>query len=380
MSASKAPSISRLDRTALFLECTKDGYVLLLTGDVMREGDEVLRMHDLEWVPLPSGHAIGFKWNSNDWPAVRRKKPATPPESKHSPNMNTNPAIAPGTTVYNLSGLSAKYVTATADGAHIVRPLYEVLRGDESYDQEGDVTQWSAVYLTPPREKLDATIASLSAQIEELHKTAQAQRLAARQAEDEMKARRDRIKQHEKLALLDDYLAGKITHYVMRLNHRHSEKLLGIRVTSVKDEPCDCDRDDRWKRDKNLKLLCLFGTSKGDISWKISQYSDGSGYTWTDVTPFTSLEAAQAFARQCYEAEVANWRAKVANAWSPQGIINQAKALGLPVPEDAVEAKRADEIAAANHAVVEASEKLKAANLRLANLIANPNADLPETA
>lgn len=41
-------------------------------------------------------------------------------------------------------------------------------------------------------------------------------------------------------------------------------------------------REDR--RDKGLKLVCLYGKYNREIRWKLNQYFDGSGY-WTEITP-----------------------------------------------------------------------------------------------
>lgn len=64
------------DPLVMFLECLQDGYTILMRGDVMNQGDESLRLHDRQWIPLPDGWD-GHPWESKHWPPVRRKQQNT---------------------------------------------------------------------------------------------------------------------------------------------------------------------------------------------------------------------------------------------------------------------------------------------------------------
>lgn len=72
---SVAPSSpASLDPQEMFMECVLAGYYLLMRGDVMHKGDEVLRLHDRQWLPLPSGWDVGHLYDPKHWPPVRRKQ------------------------------------------------------------------------------------------------------------------------------------------------------------------------------------------------------------------------------------------------------------------------------------------------------------------
>lgn len=76
--SSPVPQPAAMDRTDLFLECLRDGYNMLMKGDLISKGDEVLRLHDRQWMPLPNGWDVGHPYDSKDWPPIRRKIPAQP--------------------------------------------------------------------------------------------------------------------------------------------------------------------------------------------------------------------------------------------------------------------------------------------------------------
>lgn len=85
------------------------------------------------------------------------------------------------------------------------------------------------------------------------------------------------------LEKLDLFLAGAVTHFV--------EFGYGIRITKFSDANCDYNRG-------NMKLLSLYGRSNGNLEWRLSHYSDGSGGS-VKVYPCASydeaLEKAQDF-------------------------------------------------------------------------------------
>ncbi len=87
----------------------------------------------------------------------------------------------------------------------------------------------------------------------------------------------DNIKKYarfEQLRYLNDFIDGKITHYVT----------LGFYPTIKTFK----ESNDEYDRDK-LKLLSLFGGTKGDLQWRLYSYSDGSG-SHSEVYPVTSYE------------------------------------------------------------------------------------------
>ena len=95
---------------------------------------------------------------------------------------------------------------------------------------------------------------------------------------------KDRLKKYKgwaPLIHLENFLDGKITHYVL------ADGWFGDATICTKEE---ADKDDRIYRG-STRLLSLFGKSDGDLEWKLNRYSDGSG-GWSLVIPCLSYEDA----------------------------------------------------------------------------------------
>lgn len=78
----------------------------------------------------------------------------------------------------------------------------------------------------------------------------------------------------EELKDLKNFISGKITHYVV----------LGYDPKIFEIGDMSCDHEPTKKR-----LLCLYGDSKGDLTWNLNRYSDGSGWD-TEIWPVCSFE------------------------------------------------------------------------------------------
>ena len=87
-------------------------------------------------------------------------------------------------------------------------------------------------------------------------------------------------KKHEQLKYINDFMDGKITHYVY-------PRYGGVIIFSINDKEGRCFYDDTSHR-----LLCLEGDSDRHIKWKLSMYGDGSGSS-DEVIPCISLEMAK---------------------------------------------------------------------------------------
>lgn len=89
----------------------------------------------------------------------------------------------------------------------------------------------------------------------------------------------------EQLDLLKDFLGGKITHYAIIKGY--SPEIRKI------DDLQNFDYDNYYGSVKieALKLISLFGSSNGDLSWKMNRYRDGSG-DWVEIVPCRSYEEA----------------------------------------------------------------------------------------
>lgn len=139
---------------------------------------------------------------------------------------------------------------------------------------EGALMMVDAVYERAPTARFDAKVVELEGEIRKLHKQKNALRVEMREAERKAEERRAKFKQLEALQNLEDFISGRITHYVVDIRWRMS------RIVAFGDAVSSYDRHGK-------KLLILFGDSKGNLTWKLNQYSDGSG-SYSDVLPCLS--------------------------------------------------------------------------------------------
>jgi hypothetical protein len=197
--------------------------------------------------------------------------------------------------VFNLEGQQGAYITAYA-GAHLVAPAYEGHDGDPCW---GAPEEWRDVFIEPPTVKLQAKVDELDKLVTE--KRAELKRVneeldqAGRRRQEQLK----KIGQHRALQRIEDYLDGKFTHFL---------EVPGYSAPTIvtADKALARGGDGSW--DKSLRLLTLFGDTKGDLQWRINRYSDGSGSSNIEVFPCHNEEEAIAIVRQLYTDAVAVWR------------------------------------------------------------------------
>ncbi|UUX38854.1 hypothetical protein NTJ56_08645 [Burkholderia contaminans] len=235
--------------------------------------------------------------------------------------INTMPKQ--GDEVYDIRGRSADYVARTEDG-HIVRPVYEHEDREVSY---GKPEVWSEVFVTPPVEKLHSEVVALQAELAAARDSLREVR-AIRVAEDrEYAARAALRKQFAMLKKLDDFIAGKITHFVV--TQKYSEK---IWIQTFEDFMKPADRYERGTR-----LISLFGDSKGDLGWYCNQWTDpGTNGHNRECFPATSLEEAQRIAAECIEKRFAAAREAKHGGLAVE-LVTAAAAMGVAVPQDVCE-------------------------------------------
>lgn len=267
----------------------------------------------------------------------------------------TNRTFSKGDTVFDIHGRQGAYI-ASYGGHHLVAPEYE--GGDYGEPSWGAPEQWDQIFLNPPTQKLEAKVDELDKLITE--KRAELKRInaefdqAARQHQERMK----KFKQHQALQRIEDYIDGKFTHFL------HVSDYYGPKIIT-KDEALD--QNDRW--DRKLKLLCLFGDTKGDLQWKINRYRDGSGNSWDEVYPVSSEEEAIAIARRLFSDAVAEWREQEKKHYGTAVNWARRNERGwLEVPDDLRKYLQELELSAKRGAIETARQALEKAQAELAAL------------
>jgi hypothetical protein len=170
-----------------------------------------------------------------------------------------------GETKYLITGCAVRLVKKLDIGT-LVQDVYE--SGGEEYTDER-VYLVDKVYDEAPTAKLDEKKKSLESEIEQLKQLKRDLENGLKVIKQSESERLKKYEKHRSLKYLDMYLDNKITHFVFPRN-------IGYRAPCILPiEDARCNGNNKW--DKDLKLLVLFGSSKGNLEWRINEYKDGSG-------------------------------------------------------------------------------------------------------
>lgn len=261
--------------------------------------------------------------------------------------------------VYSADGRAGMYV-AEVVGGHAVQPLFEDGDGvtEPAMHYAEGIEVWPSVHAEPPRALLDAAIAAQRAALAKLQAEVAEMERAKREAMRSQNEVKERLKQHTALRYIDDHLAGKFTLFV---------RFTDYGVPTIEDAQTCLANDDR--RDKGLKLLSLFGDTKGDLQWRINRYSDGSG-NWAEAFPVATQEEGIAEIRRRYELHVAEWRERTDDRKHYGAALAWAKLPSdwLTPPDDVREYIRAKEAEALTAAAAKARKQYEEAQQALAEL------------
>lgn len=198
-----------------------------------------------------------------------------------------NPEIKKGSTVYNRCGLQAEVIHILSENEVLVAPFILIDTGEYG-EQEGagPYEIWREAYIKPPVDVIAPEITKLVEQQTALYAQVAHLRKEREQEEKEIKNRLARLTRHEKLRRLEDYLAGKIQFFV-------EAAWSAVKILPLADAH-DGASDSYYRKPR---LLTLYGGSKGELNWNLSQYSDHSGSA-TTVYPCLTEEEARAKAKE----------------------------------------------------------------------------------
>lgn len=264
-----------------------------------------------------------------------------------------------GQTVFDEHGAEYEYVSAL-DSGHVVRQKFEANGPGDDDEVETWLGAPTVLHRVLPthdaaKEKISAELADIQQSIEKanerLNQLREETHAMRRENEQIEKQRKAEYAKHTALSRIDDFIAGKITHFV-------TASYEGVILESLAAGVASTD-----KYDRALKLLSLYGDSNGDLQWRINHYSDGSGSS-RKVYPFCSEEEALAFARKLVSDELADMvagKCPMNGAGVPAALhiaVKSASRFGVEVPQQLLDTKHAADLKHAEAVVAKAQEEL----------------------
>lgn len=176
---------------------------------------------------------------------------------------------------YLTNGEEIEVIEKLKSGGYLVSHIYTTEGGEEEYYIDNATSFWvDNVFGEPPARKFSEKINRLKKEINDLLATKLELAKMIQRTHDQEKERLKKYQQYEQLKQLDDFLDGKITHYA-------ETSTWNPRIIKAME----------FNKEEDLKLLGLFGDSKGDLSWRVNDYKDGSG-CYREVVPCKSYEEA----------------------------------------------------------------------------------------
>lgn len=279
-------------------------------------------------------------------------------ERAPNPVSDTAKKIEAGDTAWTEQGQRVTVIDLTVSGAYLVAPMIEY---GGSYDEPptcemGDLQIMELLYPEPPRPLLDEQMAKVRAEIDEASKCLQNIRAETREATAERTRLLDKLKQVPALQNIEAAIEQRFTHIITR-SYGPPYQIGKIEEVLASD--------DRYN--KGLKLLSLYGDAKGDLQWRISHYSDGSGGS-SDAWPFTSEEGALAFLRKQIAEDITLHSGKHQDArpYYLVALCKQAREIGVAIPEQVLAMEKTEARKIADHALSEARKDAQRTQLRLA--------------
>lgn len=250
-----------------------------------------------------------------------------------------------GDLVYSPRGEAAHYIAKAINHGHVVQPIYEGHDSDGApYDLAYDPMTWEHVFEEPPVEKFHAELGELHQKIAEAQAKLSDLTRDISGAEYEHKQRVKKLATYDALRRIEDYLDGKITHYV------HANDYGTCEIIPIEKAMC---HSDRYKP----RLLALYGDKERGVEWHLHHYSDSSGSMSAGFwMPASSLEEAQGIMQKFIESQIAKYQRPGYAGGYLTSWVRAAVRYGVHVAPELVEKAKQEE-AAGNQRVLESRQR-----------------------
>lgn len=233
----------------------------------------------------------------------------------------TSKEVEKGDIVYLIGGQEAEYIMKAGEG-HLVYPIFQDNNEETFLDDEKYVRE---IFSNPPIEKICKLVKEKSDELNAISVELTEARKQKSETEKIKKEYLSNLEHVDGLKRINDYLFGKITHYVVVSGY-------GLDNVEILDIKNAVYKESSWTSEP--RLLCLYGSKKGKIEWKLNYYSDGSGESEL-AYPCCSFEEAKKLAEKIIN-EKTNESIQVKHIGHLENIIKSAQKIGLEVSKDAI--------------------------------------------
>lgn len=252
-------------------------------------------------------------------------------------------AFQPDETVYSVEGRAGSYIGRHPDG-HVVAPIYDP-EDEEDGPRLGRAETWREVFRVAPTARVQEDVAKLTAKASELRDQIRALHDERRALEAKRGELTQIVTRNAALQRIVDCLDGRMKFALVM--PRYGAPRFGpiAEVLASKDD---------YGRARDQKLVTLFGESNGDLSWRVNEYSDGSGSYPATILLFETEQECRDELRARFVAAVADWRSGTddwqrkerATRWAselPAGMVDVPADLADAIFETKLKSIRANE-------------------------------------
>ena len=165
------------------------------------------------------------------------------------------------------------------------------------------------------------------------------------------------------LDLLRSFLAGEITHYAIPSSYQ-------AEIVSI-DDTSNFQTENRYGdiRLEAMKLISVYGSSQGNLDYRIHNYSDGSGNSKT-IIPCRSYAEAVGILQEYCDAEIVKYKANEFPNRSFSFDMWQ-KIEGIVIPDEVIRMSKADQSKKLAEKIAKSRESLEKDESILASLTSN---------
>jgi hypothetical protein len=237
------------------------------------------------------------------------------------------------TYAWTQTGRKVFVTNVTTEGYYVVQGMNAQIYGDEIFEETGDTWVEARLYAKPPVAVVDEQITKALADLEEVKAKHREMTAAVFNVEKETKERLSKLSRFKGLENLEAFIDGKVTHCVVVESHAAKVETVAEALTYYEDRG--------WGRPQapnGLKLVTLFGDSKGDLQWRVNQYRNDSGSSSAQIIPCISEEEAQTTRNdvllQKLRSSVETYRRDNTREHLVLYVLRSMEAAGLAVPDD----------------------------------------------